>query len=69
MEKLQKKLKYEQNYTFFKCSNGCEKLPFELACEYNFKCPECGNAMESVDAVGERDVIEKKITVIKKFLE
>jgi len=69
LDKLQKKLKYEQNYTFFKCSNGCDKLPFELACEYNFKCPECGTAMESVDSVGERGVIEKRITEIKKFLE
>jgi transcription initiation factor TFIIE subunit alpha len=30
LEKLEKKLTYEQNYTFFKCTNGCDKLPFEL---------------------------------------
>jgi transcription initiation factor TFIIE subunit alpha len=69
LEKLQKKLTYEQSYTFFKCSNGCEKLPFELACEYNFKCPECGNAMDAVENAVDRRGVEKRITDIKKFLE
>ena len=68
LEKLQKKLSYEQSYTFFKCSNGCDKLPFELACEYNFKCPECGNAMESVNNGDERKKIEGRIASIKKFI-
>jgi transcription initiation factor TFIIE subunit alpha len=69
LEKLQKKLKYEESYTFFKCSNGCEKLPFELACEYNFKCPECGNPMEATDSTEEKRKIEDRIAEIKKFLE
>jgi len=69
LEKLQKKLKYEQSYTFFKCANGCDKLPFELACEYDFKCPECGNAMEAVEDNVEKGNIEKRILEIRKFLE
>ena len=69
LEKLQKKLNYEQSYTFFKCANGCDKLPFELACEYDFKCPECGNAMESVVVNEEKGSIEKRILEIRKFLE
>ena len=69
LEGLEKKLNYEQSYTFFKCSNGCDKLPFELACEYDFKCPECGNAMSSVEENGAREDISKRIGEIKKFLE
>ena len=69
LEQLEKKLKYEQSYTFFKCSNGCDKLPFELACEYDFKCPECGNAMSSVEENGAREDISQRIEEIKKFLE
>jgi transcription initiation factor TFIIE subunit alpha len=68
LEKLQNKLSYEQSYTFFKCTNGCDKLPFELACEYNFKCPECGNAMEALEVSEEKEKIEKRIGEIKKFL-
>ncbi|NYZ80011.1 hypothetical protein H0N95_02040 [Candidatus Micrarchaeota archaeon] len=66
---LEDKLGFEQTYTFFKCSNGCEKQPFELAFEYDFKCPECGNAMESIDGDKERKAIERKIKMIKDFIQ
>jgi transcription initiation factor TFIIE subunit alpha len=69
LEKLKEKLCFEQNYTFFKCSNGCNKLPFELAFEYDFKCPECGNMMESVDNDKERKKVENKIKLLSKSLE
>ena len=65
---LEDKLGFEQTYTFFKCDNGCEKLPFELAFEYDFKCPECGERMESIETEKEKNKIEKKIKLIKKFL-
>ncbi|MEM0372710.1 MAG: hypothetical protein QXO69_02625 [archaeon] len=68
LKKLEEKLGFEQTYTFFKCSNGCDKLPFELAFEYDFKCPECGNSMESIDSEKEKKSIERKIKMIKNFL-
>lgn len=68
LKTLEEKLGFEQTYTFFKCSNGCEKQPFELAFEYDFKCPECGNAMESIDGAKERKLIEKKIKLLKSFV-
>jgi transcription initiation factor TFIIE subunit alpha len=68
LDKLNEKLSFEQNYVFFKCVNGCEKLPFELAYEYDFKCPECGREMEQQDNAAEKVTIEKKIADIKKFL-
>jgi transcription initiation factor TFIIE subunit alpha len=69
LEKLQEKLSFEQNYVFFKCANGCEKLPFELAYEYDFKCPECGKEMEQLNDKKDSTSIEKKIVLIKKFLK
>ena len=70
---LQKKLSFEQSYTFFKCkSNGttnCKKLPFELACEYNFKCPDCGNVMDSFENLEETSGLQKKIEQIEKLLD
>jgi transcription initiation factor TFIIE subunit alpha len=68
LEKLEQKLKFEHDYIFFKCVNGCEKLPFELAYEYNFRCPECGKEMEEQDNATEKDELDTKIKEIQKFL-
>lgn len=68
LQELEKKVEFEQNYTFFKCANGCEKLPFEIAFEYDFKCPECGNSMDSTNSVKEKANIEKRIKQIQRFL-
>jgi len=47
LKELEKKYVYESSYVFFVCSNGCERMPFELAAEYDFRCPECGSQLES----------------------
>ena len=36
---------------------------------FTCKCPECGNAMSSVEENGAREDISKRIGEIKKFLE
>ena len=66
--KINEKMAMEQSYVFFKCANGCDKLPFELAFEYDFKCPECGNAMRQRDSKRELAVMEKRATQIQQFL-
>ena len=43
ISKIEKKIEYEKNYAFFSCGKGCENLPFEIAAEYHFKCPNCGH--------------------------
>lgn len=66
---LEKKLSFEKTYQFFKCrNNGCSRLPFELACEYNFKCPECGALMDAADNSDELKKLRQKIVQIKKML-
>ena len=69
LENLEGKLNYEKDYVFFKCENGCEKLPFELAFEYDFKCPECGNNMEQDQNKDKVKSVREKITEIRKFLQ
>jgi transcription initiation factor TFIIE subunit alpha len=69
IDDLKKKLEFEQNYTFFKCSNGCKKEPFEIAYEYDFKCPDCGSPMGAINTNKEKKQIETKIKQIETFLK
>lgn len=66
LKKLEEKLDDESSYYYFECVNGCERLPFELAAEYDFKCPECGAEMKHVD---NKKVIESIINEIKEIRE
>ncbi|RLG22041.1 hypothetical protein DRN74_01355 [Candidatus Micrarchaeota archaeon] len=69
LSSLKEKLKYEQDYVFFKCKNGCERLPFELALEYDFKCPQCGAVMLQEDNKAEIKSIKQRIKEIESFLK
>ena len=68
LQELERKLDDESNYVFFECISGCEKLPFELAAEYDFKCPDCGNEMRHVDNKKVIETVIKDIKVIQKSL-
>ncbi len=59
IKKLEKKLEFEKDYVFFTCKKLCDNVPFEIASEYQFKCPKCGKAMEIVDN-------KKRIKELKK---
>jgi transcription initiation factor TFIIE subunit alpha len=66
---LEGKVTYEENYVFFACNNGCERLPFELAAEYDFKCPECGKELKEFDN-GERiKDLKKELKDIRGLLK
>lgn len=49
LDKMEQKLDYESNYVFFVCDKNCGKLPFELAAEYDFICPDCGTELRNID--------------------
>jgi len=63
LEKLEKQLDYESNYIFYVCKKGCGKLPFELASEYDFKCPDCGGELKNID---NKKKIREVLTEIKE---
>jgi len=63
LSKLEEKVEYEKNYVFFGCrEKACDDIPFEIAAEYQFKCPRCGNSMESIDN-------NKRLTDLRKRAE
>ncbi len=49
IQDLEKELDLETSYMFFACPNRCIKVPFEVAVEYDFKCPECGGDLQPFD--------------------
>lgn len=66
LDKLSEKKVIEEDYNLFDC-NGCnERLPFEIAAEYNFICPNCGNTMDSTNNPQKQKEIVKKIKEIEK---
>lgn len=46
---LEEKLMFEKKNQFFKCVNGCSRMPFDKAFELEFKCPECNKQLNFID--------------------
>lgn len=66
IEKLEVKRVFGKNYCFFSCKNNCSLLPFEIAAEYQFKCPECGEIMGSFDYTKKLQEIGSRIAEMRK---
>ena len=69
IEKLETKQDFGKNYSFFSCKNTCDIAPFEIAAEYQFKCPECGETMNSFDYSKRLENINSQIDSMKKEVE
>ena len=65
IDKLEQTQEFEKDYMFFQCSVSKKMYPFEVAAEYDFKSPETGNALKSVDNSKRMRELEKSITVLK----
>lgn len=66
IEKLEKTKEFEKNYVFFGCRKQHDLLPFEIAAEYEFKCPACGNAMDAIDNEKHQKDVQNRIDELKK---
>jgi len=66
IEKLEAKQSFGQGYSFFNCKNNCEVLQFEIAAEYQFKCPECGETMNNFDYSPKLKNINSQIGELRK---
>ncbi len=64
--KLRDRLQFEENNYFFICKN-CQKNSikhnFDDAFEHNFKCPECGGALEAQDNKSIIEFLKNKIVI------
>lgn len=69
IKKLEKKLEFEKDYVFFVCKQMCESVPFEVAAEYQFRCPKCGNAMEVVNNKKRIKDIKKQLALVEAVLK
>jgi len=69
LKKLEGIQKERQNYSYFSCPKGCGDVVFEVAAEYNFKCPECSTSMVSADDKKATGKITKQIRELKKEID
>ncbi|MDD3083516.1 MAG: hypothetical protein PHP82_00655 [Candidatus ainarchaeum sp.] len=68
LNKLDEKKNLEEDYNFFDCKDCNERLPFEIAAEYNFICPSCGGKMNTISDPQTQKEIQKKINKIENEL-
>ncbi|MCE4602742.1 MAG: transcription factor [Desulfurococcales archaeon] len=66
LEKLKKRLEYEEGTAFYRCPNDGSRYTFDEAFEYDFTCPKCGSILEEDD---NRPYIEILRSTIKKLEE
>ncbi len=69
LEKMETKMQFEENYAFFSCKKQCEQFPFEVAAEYQFKCPACGKNMEYYDNKRNAKELKTRLTSLKDELQ
>ena len=66
---LQTRLDYERSHDFYYCNTPeCERLTFEDAMEYFFKCPNCEKLLQYFDNQKVLDTLENKIAQLNKEL-
>ena len=68
-KKLENQLNFESGYTFFNCKKKCSPLVFEIAAEYHFRCPQCGQVMSQSDNTENLEEIKKTAKETTKTLE
>jgi transcription factor E len=69
LEKLNDRLKREENEQFFSCEKKCMRMNFEKASDFMFKCPECGLLLEQEDNRQKVKDIKDEISAIEKELK
>jgi transcription initiation factor TFIIE subunit alpha len=69
IEKLETSQNFEKTYSYFSCRKNCTAVPFEIAAEYQFKCPECNCTMGAVNSEERAKKLSKQIVGLKKEME
>ncbi len=68
IEKLNDRLKKEENNEFYMCGNACTRMDFDKAVNFDFKCPECGILMEPMDNKRTIEFIHEQLQDLEKEL-
>ncbi|MDR4512016.1 MAG: transcription factor [Nitrososphaeraceae archaeon] len=65
LERLQKRLEYEESSEFYHCGNDqCQRIKFDIAIESFFKCPTCTDNLSMVDNNEIKEALRYKIDQI-----
>jgi transcription initiation factor TFIIE subunit alpha len=64
LEDLSNKLEYETNTVFFACTNDRFRIPYDIASERSFRCPQCEGALEFTN---NQVVVERLESEIQKL--
>lgn len=66
LEQLTNRLEFETSNVFFRCVKDDTKVPFGVASEREFKCPQCNEIMEYEDNRKVVVNLEREINRLKK---
>lgn len=69
LNKLKERLKRELSGQFYICKEGCVRLNFEQAIDFEFKCPECGQLVSLQNNIEQIEKIKREIKELEKFFE
>ena len=65
---LKRRLEREKDQMFFTCTNNCVRLDFEVATDFEFKCPECNCVLMEEDNTNKITRIEKELAELQKSI-
>jgi len=69
LEKLEARLRYEENHDFYYCyTPRCKRIPFEEAMELVFRCPTCNKPLMHFDNSTIVSALTKKVEQLRKEL-
>lgn len=66
LDELTKKLEFETTNIFFCCKSDNSRVPFDIASEYGFRCPQCQGLMEHLDNQSVIVSLEDEISRLKR---
>jgi transcription initiation factor TFIIE subunit alpha len=64
IEILQRQINREKDGVFYKCENNCIRLNFETAFDFNFRCPECNEILDSEDNSTKINLLERELNTL-----
>jgi transcription initiation factor TFIIE subunit alpha len=68
LRKLEEKLEQERSTIYFSCGDECQKVPFPLAAENDFKCPACGGELKPYDNSSYIAALERRVQQLREQL-
>ncbi len=67
IDDIKTKIKELENVMLFECKSGHVRVPFEVAMEYGFRCPECGEELVPVDTAAKKRELKKRLEELRRL--